>query len=122
MSNGRRFAQQLNLRTERLLEQPFDPGDFELIDETGTARHACGHLVLWQFLPGFPGAEFLRAVKGEACPCCGGETGQTPPGIEWPAHVGLAGVGLAHCHGERTRCADVDAAHRRGLHLAERRN
>ncbi len=122
MSNGRRFAQQLNLRTERLIEQPFDPERFELAEESGTARHTCGNTVYWQFLPGFPGAEWLRAASSVACPCCGGETGRVPPGVEWPDHVPLAGVGVAHCHDERTRCSDVTAAHRRGLHLREHRN
>ena len=96
--------------------------DYELVDESFTAHHKCGHTVWWELWPGRP-AEELRFVASENCPCCGAGWGDPAewarrngrPCPEWPDHVGYGGIGVAHCHSPEQSCEDVRRRHHRGL-------
>ena len=96
--------------------------DYELVDESFTAHHKCGHTVWWELWPGRP-AEELRFVASENCPCCGAGWGDPAewarrngrPCPEWPDHVGYSGIGVAHCHSPEQSCEDIRRRHHLGL-------
>ena len=96
--------------------------DYDLVDESFVAHHPCGHTVLWQLWPGRP-ADEVAFVKDVNCPCCGSGWGDPAewarhngrPCPEWPDHVGIAGIGVAHCHSALQPCQDVRRRHHLGL-------
>lgn len=96
--------------------------EYELVDESFTAHHKCGHVVFWELWPGRP-AKDLRFVADENCPCCGAGWGDPAewarrngkPCPEWPDHVGFGGIGVAHCHSANQTCEDVRRRHHLGL-------
>ncbi len=103
--------------------EPIYGADVVPVEESKTVRHPCGHEVLWRLLPGVA-ADWpeVRGVFAAPCPCCGGEVGPDAwrartgkPCPEWPDHVAIARLGVAHCHSPEQPCAEVNQRHRAGL-------
>ena len=120
MSNSRSF---LRAQRARYLDAPIYPGELVPVEESELVRHPCGHEVLWRLLPGVSAAwAEVRGLFVQPCPCCGGEVGPEAwerrygrPCPEWPDHVALAGVGVAHCHRQDQTCESVKRRHKLGL-------
>jgi hypothetical protein len=89
------------------------------VEESLLIKHKCGHEVYWQFMPGVDGERFGKEASRAACPVDGGETGIVQFPAEWPCHILIAGVGLAHCHEAWDRCVEVEEAYRLGLATPE---